>query len=88
MLVSLSDLVFTSHNNVLRFGHDATLLGHQSVPLRPWQAVGSEKAIVLLHTHRGSSQLTPGIVHWQGTSTHKYMTVTPFIYIQTVSIMM
>lgn len=65
---NVSDLVFTSHDDVFWFWHHATLLGHQSVPLRSGQAVGGEEAIVLLHAHCGSGQLTTGVVYRQGTS--------------------
>lgn len=45
----VSDLVFTSHDDVFGFWHHAALLGHECVPLRPWQAVGGEETIILLH---------------------------------------
>lgn len=73
---TISDLVLTSHDDVLRFRHHATLLGDQGVPLRSWQAVGGEEAIVLLHAHGSSGQLTAGIVHGQGTSAATYLLFT------------
>lgn len=63
----MSDLVLTSHDDVLWFWHHATLLGDQGVPLVSRQAVGGEEAIVLLHAHGCSGQLTTGVVHRQGT---------------------
>lgn len=63
----MSDLVLTSHNDVFWFWHHATLLGNQGVPLVSRQTVGGEEAIVLLHAHGGSGQLTTGVVHRQGT---------------------
>lgn len=65
---TMSDLVLTSHNDMFWFRHHATLLDHQSVPLRSGQAVGGEEAIVLLHAHGGSGQLTAGVVYRQGAS--------------------
>lgn len=70
---ALSDLVFTSHDDVFGFWHHAALLGHQRVPLWPRQAVRSEKAIVLLHTHGGPSQLTSGVVHRQCTPSDRHV---------------
>lgn len=71
-----SHLVLTSHNDVFWFRHHAALLGHQGVPLRAGQAVGGEEAIVLLHAHGGSGQLTTGAVYRQGTPAGAGLTFT------------
>lgn len=80
---ALSDLVFTSHNDVFGFWHHAALLGHQRVPLWSRQAVGSEQAIVLLHTHGGPSQLTSGVVHRQGTPSGKHVRSLSLLFLPT-----
>ncbi|TNN80944.1 hypothetical protein EYF80_008949 [Liparis tanakae] len=73
----MSDLVFTSHNDVFRLWHHSTLLGHQCVPLRPREAVRREEAIVLLHAERSSSQLAPSTVHRQDDVIHPVGCVFP-----------
>lgn len=80
---ALSDLVFTSHDDVFGFWHHAALLGHQRVPFWPWQPVGSEQAIVLLHTHGSPSQLTSGVVHRQGTPSDKHVWLLSLLFLPT-----
>lgn len=43
-------LVAAGHNDVLWLRHDTALLGHQHVLNVAREAIGREKAIVLLHT--------------------------------------
>lgn len=60
--------------------HHTAFLGYQCVFLSPWQTIGSEELIVLLHTQRSPSQMTPGIIHWQCMSENTLLVIGQKLY--------